>query len=139
VAPVRSVCRPLISSYDCELTAQFTTTQNSIAKILYFSSGPESTCPPACLAGWLGGLALIADFNPLLQMASGVYLTFFGSFVFGTPGFPLSDVPLQAIAAKVEPGHYQAKPSRVFRFDEIREAHRVMEANEANGKLVVCA
>ena len=53
----------------------------------------------ACLAGWLGGLAPIADFNPLLQMASGVYLTFFGSFVFGTPGFPLSDVPLQAIAA----------------------------------------
>src|SRR5262249_28930827 len=32
----------------------------------------------ACLAGWLGGLAPIADFNPLLQMASGVYLTFFG-------------------------------------------------------------
>jgi NADPH:quinone reductase len=27
----------------------------------------------ACLAGWLGGLAPIADFNPLLQMASGVY------------------------------------------------------------------
>jgi hypothetical protein len=26
-------------------------------------------------------------------MASGVYLTFFGSFVFGKPGFPLSDVP----------------------------------------------
>src|SRR5262249_14822135 len=28
----------------------------------------------ACLAGWLGGLDPIADFNPLLQMASGVYL-----------------------------------------------------------------
>ena len=52
----------------------------------------------ACLAGWLGGLAPIKDFNPLLQMASGVYLTFFGSFVFGEPGFPLSDVPLQEIA-----------------------------------------
>jgi NADPH2:quinone reductase len=25
----------------------------------------------------------------------------------------------------------------VFRFEDIREAHRVMEANEANGKLVV--
>ena len=49
----------------------------------------------SCLAGWLGGLDPIADFNPLLQMASGVYLTFFGSFVFGTPGFPLSDVPLE--------------------------------------------
>jgi NADPH:quinone reductase-like Zn-dependent oxidoreductase len=91
----------------------------------------------ACLAGWLGGLAPIADFNPLLQMASGVYLTFFGSFVFGTPAFPLSDVPLQSIAADIAAGRYQAKPSRVFRLDEIREAHRVMEANEANGKLVV--
>ena len=91
----------------------------------------------ACLAGWLGGLAPIADFNPLLQMPSGVYLTFFGSFVFGTPGFPLSDVPLQAIAEKVKAGRYKAKPSRVFRFDEIREAHRVMEANQAKGKLVV--
>src|SRR5262249_19905280 len=62
----------------------------------------------ACLAGWLGGLAPIADFNPLLQMASGVYLTFFGSFVFGKHGFPLADVPLQAIAADVEAGRYQA-------------------------------
>src|SRR5690242_15303841 len=91
----------------------------------------------ACLAGWLGGLAPIADFNPLLQMASGVYLTFFGSFVFGTPGFPLSDVPLQAIAGDVAAGRYKAKPSRVFRFEDIREAHRVMDAHQANGKMVV--
>jgi NADPH2:quinone reductase len=91
----------------------------------------------ACLAGWLGGLAPIADFNPLLQMASGVYLTFFGSFVFGTPGFPLSDVPLRKIAEDVAAGRLEAKPSRVFRFEEIREAHRVMEANEAGGKMVV--
>lgn len=47
-----------------------------------------------CLAGFLGGLAPILDFNPLLQMASGVHFSFFGSFVFGTPEFPLSDVPL---------------------------------------------
>jgi NADPH2:quinone reductase len=91
----------------------------------------------ACLAGWLGGLAPIADFNPLLQMASGVYLTFFGSFVFGTPGFPLSDVPLQEIAQQVAAGRLKAKPSRIFGFDEIREAHRVMEANQAGGKMVV--
>jgi len=91
----------------------------------------------ACLAGWLGGLAPIPDFNPLLQMSSGVYLTFFGSFVFGTPGFPLSDVPLQTIAADVAAGRLNAKPSRVFPFDQIHEAHRVMEANEAGGKMVV--
>src|SRR5262245_25996439 len=91
----------------------------------------------ACLAGWLGGLAPIADFNPLLQMASGVYLTFFGSFVFGDSQFPLSDVPLQKIAEGVATGRLKAKPARIFRFEEIREAHRVMEANEAGGKMVV--
>jgi NADPH:quinone reductase-like Zn-dependent oxidoreductase len=91
----------------------------------------------ACLAGWLGGLDPIADFNPLLQMPSGVYLSFFGSFVFGTPGFPLSDVPLQQIAQQVAAGRLQAKPSRVFGFNEIHDAHRVMEANAANGKMVV--
>ena len=91
----------------------------------------------ACLAGWLGGLAPIKDFNPLLQMSSGVYLTFFGSFVFGTPEFPLSDVPLQEIAQQVAAGRLKAKPARVFGFEEIREAHHVMEANEAGGKMVI--
>jgi hypothetical protein len=39
--------------------------------------------------------------QPLLQLASGVYLTF---FVFGTPGFPLSDIKLQQIAADAAVG-----------------------------------
>jgi NADPH:quinone reductase len=91
----------------------------------------------ACLAGWLGGLDPIGDFNPLLRMASGVNWNFFGSFVFGTPGFPLSDVPLQDIARRVAEGKLEAKPSRVFSFDQIHEAHQVMEAGEAGGKMVV--
>jgi NADPH2:quinone reductase len=91
----------------------------------------------ACLAGWLGGLDPIGDFNPLLRMPSGVNWSFFGSFVFGTPGFPLSDVPLQDIAAQVAAGQLEAAPARVFSFDDIHEAHRVMEAGEAGGKMVV--
>lgn len=91
----------------------------------------------SCLEGWLGGLDPIPDFNPLLQMPSGVYLTFFGSFVFGTPGFPLSDVPLQQIAGDAAARRLDVKPVRIFNFDEIHEAHRVMEANEARGKMVV--
>lgn len=90
-----------------------------------------------CLAGFLGGLAPIPDFNPLLQMPSGVHFSFFGSFVFGEPGFPLSDVPLQKIANEVAEGRYKAKPVRVFRFDEIKEAHRVMDGSHPGGKMVV--
>src|SRR5262249_39736591 len=91
----------------------------------------------SCLAGWLGGLDPIPDFNPLLPMASGVYLTFFASFAFGTPGFPLSDVPLHRMAADARAGRIDVKPARIFGFDEIREAHRLMEANQAGGKMVV--
>ena len=90
-----------------------------------------------CLAGWLGGLAPIPDFNPLLQMASGVHLSFFGSFVFGTPEFPLSDVPLQEIVTMVAQKQFDASPWKVFDFKEIQEAHRLMGNNEAQGKMVV--
>jgi NADPH:quinone reductase len=37
----------------------------------------------------------------------------------------------------VRPSSPKAKPSRVFAFEEIHEAHRIMEANEAGGKMVV--
>src|SRR4029453_1924321 len=91
----------------------------------------------ACLAGGLGGLAPMADFNPLAQKGSGAYPTFFGGFVFGAPGFPISDVPLQKIAGDVAAGRLKAKPTRIFSFDQVREAHRVMEANEGKGQMVV--
>lgn len=90
-----------------------------------------------CLAGWLGGLEPIPDFNPLLQMASGVHFSLFGSFVFGTSEFPISEVPLQEIVNRVEKGVYKAKPAAVFSFDQIREAQRLMESNQATGKIVV--
>jgi len=90
-----------------------------------------------CEAGWLGGLEPIASFNPLLQVPSGVHLSLFGSFVFGSPQFPLSEVPLQTIVDRVAAGHYKAKPTKVFRFADIQDAHRLMESNQANGKIVV--
>jgi len=90
-----------------------------------------------CLAGWLGGLDPVPDFNPLLQMASGIHFSLFGSFVFGTDEFPVSEVPLQAIVDRVAQGIYKAKPAAVFRFEEIREAQKLMESNQANGKIVV--
>ena len=90
-----------------------------------------------CEAGWLGGLAPISSFNPMLQMPSGVHFSLFASFVFGSPQFPLSEIPLQAIVDRVAKGFYQAKPAKVFGFDEIQAAHELMESSQAIGKLVV--
>ncbi|EIW77282.1 GroES-like protein [Coniophora puteana RWD-64-598 SS2] len=90
-----------------------------------------------CLAGWLGGLEPIKEFNPLLQMPSSVHFSLFGSFVLGEEDFPVSDIPLGDILRMISDGKFEAKPARVFKFEEIAEAHKVMEANEANGKMVV--
>ena len=90
-----------------------------------------------CEAGWLGGLAPIQSFNPMLQMPSGVHFSLFASFVFGTREFPLSRVPLQSIVDRVAAGDYKAKPAKVFGFEEIQDAHRLMESSRANGKIVI--
>ena len=44
---------------------------------------------------------------------------------------------MQAIVDRVAAGSYKAKPAKVFKLDEIREAHRLMESGQANGKIVV--
>jgi NADPH:quinone reductase-like Zn-dependent oxidoreductase len=90
-----------------------------------------------CQAGFLGGLGPVENFLPVFDMPSGVQFSFFGSFELGTDDYPLSMIPFQEIVAKVEAGIYKAKPSQVFSFDEIANAHRVMERGEAGGKLVV--
>jgi NADPH:quinone reductase-like Zn-dependent oxidoreductase len=90
-----------------------------------------------CQAGFLGGLGPVDGFLPMFDLPSGVQLSFFGSFELGTAAFPLEAVPLQQIVTKAQAGDYDARPSRVFAFEEIAEAHRVMERGEAGGKLVV--
>jgi NADPH:quinone reductase len=91
-----------------------------------------------CQIGFLGGLEPVPDFNPLADLPSGVTLsTFASAFVLGDEHFPIADVPIQAIVEKAAGGLYTAKPARVFAFDEIVEAHRIMDAGRAGGKLVV--
>jgi NADPH:quinone reductase-like Zn-dependent oxidoreductase len=89
-----------------------------------------------CLAGFLGGGEPLV-FNPLLQMPSGVDFSFFGSFMLGTPGFPITDIPLQEIVDRATRGDYHARPAKVFLFEQIPDAHRLMESNTAGGKIVV--
>ncbi len=91
-----------------------------------------------CQLGFLGGLEPMADFNPIADLPSGVQFSFYGSaFVLGSSEFPLTEIPLAEMIGKAESGRYQAKPARVFGFDEIVEAHRVMESGRAGGKMTV--
>ena len=91
-----------------------------------------------CQLGFLGGLEPVAGFNPIADVPSGVQLSFYGSaFVLGTSEFPLTEIPLTEMIRKAENGLYQAKPARVFGFDDIVEAHRVMESGLAGGKMTV--
>ena len=89
------------------------------------------------MAGFLGGHDPV-PFDVISSLPTGVDLTFFGSaFVFGNKDYPLSNVPLQAMIRNVESGLYHAKPVKVFPFEQIPDAHRLMESGEANGKIVV--
>jgi NADPH:quinone reductase-like Zn-dependent oxidoreductase len=91
-----------------------------------------------CLAGFLGGGAPIEGFNPLMHMPSGVQFSFFASaFTFGSSDYPLEQIPFQTVVDRAAEGVYKAKPARIFGFEEIQEAHRLMESGNANGKIVV--
>jgi NADPH:quinone reductase-like Zn-dependent oxidoreductase len=91
----------------------------------------------ACLVGFLGGGGPLA-LEPVFQIPSGRHLSVFASaLVTGTPEFPLSEIPFQAIVDRVATGAYRAKPAHVFGFDQIQAAHRLMETNAAGGKIVV--
>ena len=90
-----------------------------------------------CLAGFLGGLGPVDGFDPLSQMLSGVAVSFFASFHLGTPEFPVEAIPFQGIVERAEAGALRARPVRVFGFDEVPEAHALMERSAAGGKMVV--
>jgi NADPH:quinone reductase-like Zn-dependent oxidoreductase len=91
-----------------------------------------------CQVGFLGGLGPVQDFLPLFDLPTGVQLSLYASaLVLGTPAYPLAEVPLEAIFELVAAGKLQGEPVRVFSFNEIVDAHRVLEAGAAGGKMVV--
>lgn len=88
-------------------------------------------------AGWLGGLAPVVDFNPMVEMEPGVHFSLFHSKVLGSPAFPLSGIPLQEIVTKIENGSWDAKPTHVFDWKDIHKAHTLLDSHDAGGKIVV--
>ena len=91
-----------------------------------------------CQVGFLGGLGPVENFVPLFDLPTGVQLSLYASaLVLGSTAYPLAEVPLDAIFEQVVAGKLHGEPARVFSIDEIVEAHRVLEAGTAGGKMVV--
>jgi NADPH:quinone reductase len=91
-----------------------------------------------CQVGFLGGLDPVEHFLPMLDLPTGVQLSFYGSaFVLGTAAYPLTEVPLGTIFEQVASGKLRGEPVRVFPFSDVVVAHRVLEAGTAGGKMVI--
>ena len=91
-----------------------------------------------CVAGFLGGMQPLEQYQPLLQIPSGLRLTVFGSaFVFGDKGYELTNIPLQSIVTAIEKGTIRNIHSKTFPANAIVEAHQLVESNGAEGKVVV--
>lgn len=85
-----------------------------------------------CMAGLLGGEWTIDSFTPSAVIPSTTKFTYFSS-----SSTPMATAALQDYLRGLEAGRYRMPLERVFRFDEIAEAHALMESNGAAGKIVV--
>ena len=87
-----------------------------------------------CVVGMLSYDWVIEAFEPVTMIPSGAKLTTFHSEdLQGAAG----RAPLARIVRGVERGAYHANVDRVFTLDQIADAHRYMEANQATGKVVI--
>jgi NADPH:quinone reductase-like Zn-dependent oxidoreductase len=85
-----------------------------------------------CFAGMLSNVWTVPDFYPGAYIPNGVRLTSYGGDASDLPPEVLQEY-LDAVAA----GTATVPVDRVFPFESIVEAHRLMESGAATGKLVV--
>lgn len=85
-----------------------------------------------CMAGMVGDQWSFKEFAPMDAIPTGVSLTTYSGDV-----ADFMSLPFQKLLDEVAAGTLPVSIGRVFHIDQIVEAHRVMEANEARGKIVV--
>ncbi|MRS89710.1 zinc-binding dehydrogenase [Enterobacteriaceae bacterium RIT714] len=87
--------------------------------------------------GLLGGAPVLENLHLMNDLPNATRLAFFGSGLLGTPALPLTDAPLKWIAEQVASKAMPSLLVKTLTFDELPEAHRLIENNQAQGKLVV--
>ncbi len=84
------------------------------------------------MTGILGGKWVLDNFHPMGDIPTAVKLTSYSG-----EAADLAPEQLQEYVAAVENGSLEVKTGPVFEFEELIEAHRLMDANRAGGKIVV--
>lgn len=74
----------------------------------------------------------MSEFTPMGDIPVGVYLTVYGG---NTAEF--QEMPLEEMVQDVREGRLKLPIGRVFKLDQIVEAHELMEKNALKGKGVV--
>jgi NADPH:quinone reductase-like Zn-dependent oxidoreductase len=85
-----------------------------------------------CMTGMVGNKWSFDDFSPMEVIPTSVCLTTYDG---GPQDFMLT--PLDELVGQVAAGTLRVQVGKVFRLDDIVEAHRAMEENTASGKIVV--
>ena len=85
-----------------------------------------------CMTGILGGEWVLPNFNPLSGIPTAVNLT-----TYSGEATDISESKLQEYVDLVESGKLTLTTGPVFRFEQLREAHRCMGEDTANGKIVI--
>jgi NADPH2:quinone reductase len=86
----------------------------------------------ACMTGILGGQWTLSEFYPMGDVPTGVKLTSYSG-----EASDISAEQLQRYVSLVESGGLKLKVGPTFEFSQLREAHELMDRNEANGKIVI--
>ena len=85
-----------------------------------------------CMTGILGGKWVLDDFHPMGDVPTAVKLTSYSG-----EAADLTPQQLQDYIDLVEEGELEVKTGPVFEFEELVAAHKLMDANQAGGKIVV--
>lgn len=85
-----------------------------------------------CMTGILGGEWALPSFRPMEDIPTGVRLT---SYSGGASDISSED--LQRYVSLVESGYLEIRRGPVWSFEQLPDAHRAMDDNRANGKMVV--
>jgi len=120
-----AIARKVTAKYDKVLELVGTTTLEDSLQCV--SEGGS-----VCMTGMVGNKWSLENFSPMESIPTAVNLT---TYAGGPEDFIAT--PLEELAEKIKAGKLKVHIGRVFRLDDIIEAHRVMEENKAAGKIVI--